>query len=169
MINRKIFYFGRLGKLSFCLIYWPIQFRHFWNGSKEIDFDESKYLKHILNLNLSVQTNTWMKTELKSAAKWQVNPLPIGKMEDIKSNKKKRDSNPVSQIIASEDRPQNSPIEKSRASPQTLEVEMRSKKYSHPGYQHSQSGSVSAPATGAAASRPYTFSPIYNPLDRLPR
>ncbi len=72
----------------------------------------------------------------------------------------------MSRIIATEQRPQDSEAERSRASPaQALEVEpslrSASKKHSHPGCMSplSPSGSMSAPVTSYPGSRPYTFSP----------
>ena len=73
------------------------------------------------------------------------------------AERKKKDSNLVSRIIATEARPQGSDVERSRGSPQNLDVELRSKKYSHPGYQ--TSGSKSAPIHGPSSPRPYTFTP----------
>jgi len=72
---------------------------------------------------------------------------------------KRADSNPVSRIIATEGRPQSSEVERSRGSPQNLEVELRSKKHSHPGCGFLPSGSQSAPIAGPFQRRPYTFSP----------
>lgn len=80
--------------------------------------------------------------------------------------KNNQDSNTMSRIIATEQRPLDSEAERSRASPaQTLEVESSlrsaSKKHSHPGCMSplSPSGSMSAPVTSHPASRLYSFSP----------
>ena len=84
----------------------------------------------------------------------------------------KTDSNPVSRIIATEQWPQDSNNERSRASPQTLDVESSlrpsSKKHSHPGCMSSLSPSTSQSAPGAncPSSGPHSFSPPYQPIDQ---
>ena len=80
-------------------------------------------------------------------------------------SKQNEDSNLVSSLMAAEQRPMDSNEERSRASPQNLELETNlrpSKKYSHPGC---ISGSHSAPAISSPTARPYSFTPPFTPTD----